>query len=106
RAAFSAVAAWAPTDARAQWPGRRTNGRGVHARPWCSEQPARSPAAPRYAAQARARQGKKRSMRHTRIIVTHYGGPDALRVVEEECPQPKAGEVRGRGLAARVALAP
>lgn len=28
-------------------------------------------------------------MRHTRIIVTHYGGPDALRVVEEECPEPK-----------------
>ena len=25
-------------------------------------------------------------MRHTRIIVTHYGGPDALQVVEEECP--------------------
>ena len=33
-------------------------------------------------------------MRHTRIIVTHYGGPDALRVVEEECPEPKVGEVR------------
>ena len=25
-------------------------------------------------------------MRHTRVIVTHYGGPDALQVVEEECP--------------------
>ena len=23
-------------------------------------------------------------MRHTRIIVTHYGGPDALQVIEEE----------------------
>ncbi len=43
-------------------------------------------------------------MRHTRIIVTHYGGPDALRVVEEECPEPKAGEVRVRVLAAGVAL--
>ena len=31
-----------------------------------------------------ARRGKKRSMRHTRVIVTHYGGPDALRVVEQE----------------------
>src|SRR5687768_5716086 len=30
---------------------------------------------------ASARQGKKMSMRHTRVIVTHYGGPDALRVV-------------------------
>ncbi len=43
-------------------------------------------------------------MRHTRIIVTHYGGPDALQVVEEECPEPKAGEVRVRVLAAGVAL--
>lgn len=43
-------------------------------------------------------------MRHTRIIVTHYGGPDALQVVEEECPKPKAGEVRVRVLAAGVSL--
>src|SRR6266545_5475999 len=43
-------------------------------------------------------------MRHTRIIVTHYGGPDALRVVEEECPEPKAGEVRVRVEAAGVSL--
>ena len=42
-------------------------------------------------------------MRHTRIIVTHYGGPDELLVVEEECPEPKAGEVRVRVLAAGVA---
>jgi NADPH2:quinone reductase len=43
-------------------------------------------------------------MRHTRVIVTHYGGPDALRVVEEECPEPKNGEVRVRVLAAGVSL--
>jgi NADPH2:quinone reductase len=43
-------------------------------------------------------------MRHTRIIVMHYGGPDALRVVEEECPEPKHGEVRVRVLAAGVSL--
>src|SRR5437667_3815639 len=43
-------------------------------------------------------------MRHTRIIVTHYGGPDALRVVEEECPEPKNGEVRVKVLAAGVSL--
>ncbi len=43
-------------------------------------------------------------MRHTRIIVTHYGGPDALRVVEEECPEPKNGEVRVRVLAAGVSM--
>ena len=42
-------------------------------------------------------------MRHLRIIVTHYGGPDELRVVEEDCPEPKDGEVRVRVLAAGVA---
>ena len=43
-------------------------------------------------------------MRHTRVIVTHYGGPDALQVIEEECPEPKDGEVRIRVLAAGVSL--
>ncbi len=43
-------------------------------------------------------------MRHRRIIVAHYGGPDALRVVEEERPEPKQGEVRVRVLAAGVSL--
>jgi len=43
-------------------------------------------------------------VKHTRVIVTHYGGPDALQVVEEECPEPKTGEVRVRVLAAGVAL--
>ena len=43
-------------------------------------------------------------MRHTRVIVTHYGGPDALRVIEEECPEPKSGEVRVRVLTAGVSL--
>jgi NADPH2:quinone reductase len=38
------------------------------------------------------------------MIVTHYGGPDALQVVEEECPEPKRGEARVRVLAAGVAL--
>src|SRR6266542_3670260 len=44
------------------------------------------------------------TMRHTRIIVTHYGGPSALRVVEEECPEPRNGEARVRVLAAGVSL--
>ena len=35
-------------------------------------------------------------MTHTRIIVTHYGGPDALQAIQEECPEPKTGEVRVR----------
>ena len=43
-------------------------------------------------------------MRHTRIIVTHYGGPDVLQVIEEACPEPKSGEVRVRVLAAGVSL--
>jgi NADPH:quinone reductase-like Zn-dependent oxidoreductase len=43
-------------------------------------------------------------VRHMRIIVTHYGGPDALQVIEEECPEPKRGEVRVRVQAAGVAL--
>ncbi|MBI3849975.1 MAG: zinc-binding dehydrogenase [Verrucomicrobia bacterium] len=43
-------------------------------------------------------------MKHTRIIVTHYGGPEAIKVVEEECPGPKPGEVRVRVLAAGVSL--
>jgi NADPH2:quinone reductase len=43
-------------------------------------------------------------MRYTRILVTQYGGPDVLRAVEEECPQPKTGEVRVRVQAAGVAL--
>jgi NADPH:quinone reductase len=43
-------------------------------------------------------------MKHTSIIVTHYGGPDALQVVEEERPNPKNGEVRVRVLAAGVSL--
>ena len=43
-------------------------------------------------------------MKQTRIIVTRYGGPDALQVLEEECPEPKDGEVRVRVLAAGVSL--
>src|SRR5512135_1173515 len=43
-------------------------------------------------------------MKHTRSIVTHYGGPDALQVIEEECPEPRPGEVRVRVLAAGVAM--
>jgi NADPH:quinone reductase-like Zn-dependent oxidoreductase len=43
-------------------------------------------------------------VKHTRIVVSHYGGPDELGVVEEECPEPKAGEVRVRVLAAGVSL--
>src|SRR5512140_3800743 len=43
-------------------------------------------------------------MRQMRVIVTRYGGPDALQVIEEERPEPKAGEARVRVLAAGVSL--
>ena len=43
-------------------------------------------------------------MNHTRIVVNQYGGPDALRLVQEECPAPKPGQVRVKVLAAGVAL--
>jgi len=43
-------------------------------------------------------------MRYRRIIVTRYGGPEELRVAEEECPLPKDGEVRVKVLAAGVSL--
>jgi NADPH:quinone reductase len=43
-------------------------------------------------------------VKHTRILVTHYGGPETLQVVEEECPEPTAGEVRVKVQAAGVAL--
>jgi len=43
-------------------------------------------------------------VRHTRIIVTRYGGPDTLQVIEEERPQPRRGEIRVQVLAAGVSL--
>jgi len=43
-------------------------------------------------------------VKHTRVIVTRYGGPEVLRVVEEECPDPKEGEVRVRVRAAGVSM--
>ena len=43
-------------------------------------------------------------MRHQRIVVYQYGGPDALQLIDEDVPEPKAGEVRVRVLAAGVAM--
>ena len=43
-------------------------------------------------------------MKYTRIVVDHYGGPEELRVAQEELPEPKQGEARGRVLAAGVSL--
>ena len=49
----------------------------------------------------RITEGEKRPAKQN---ITHYGGPDALQVLEEECPEPKDGEVRVRVLAAGVSL--
>jgi NADPH2:quinone reductase len=43
-------------------------------------------------------------MKHMRIVVTRYGGPETMMVVEEERPEPKPDEVRVRVLAAGVSL--
>jgi NADPH2:quinone reductase len=43
-------------------------------------------------------------MINTRVIVNRYGGPDQLQLVEEECPEPREGEVRVKVLAAGVSL--
>jgi NADPH:quinone reductase-like Zn-dependent oxidoreductase len=43
-------------------------------------------------------------MRHTRIVVTRYGGPDVITVIEEDVPVPRAGEARVKVSAAGVGL--
>ena len=43
-------------------------------------------------------------MRHKRIVVVRYGGPEEIRMIEEDIPVPKAGEVRVKVLAAGVSL--
>src|SRR6188472_3352072 len=47
---------------------------------------------------------RSRSMKYKHIVISHYGGPDELRIVEEEFPEPKKGEVRVRVLTAGVSL--
>lgn len=39
-----------------------------------------------------------------RVLVTHYGGPEAITTIEEDIPTPKAGDVRVKVLAAGVSL--
>jgi NADPH2:quinone reductase len=41
-------------------------------------------------------------MKHHRVVVMRHGGPDVLQVVEEDLPDPRAGEVRVKVLAAGV----
>src|SRR5215469_10701085 len=44
------------------------------------------------------------NMRHKRVVVTRYGGPDVITVIEEDIPAPKPDEVRVKVLAAAVSL--
>lgn len=41
-------------------------------------------------------------MKYQRVIVTRHGGPEVLQVVNEDLPEPRAGEVRVKVLAAGV----
>src|SRR5438477_6559261 len=43
-------------------------------------------------------------MRHRRIVISEYGGPDVLHVVEEEAPEPRADEIRVKVLVSGVAM--
>jgi NADPH:quinone reductase-like Zn-dependent oxidoreductase len=40
--------------------------------------------------------------KHRRIVVTQHGGPEVLQVVKEDLPEPQAGEVRVKVLAAGI----
>jgi NADPH2:quinone reductase len=51
---------------------------------------------------AMATNGNKNATKHHRVVVTRHGGPDVLQVVEEDLPEPRAGEVRVKVLAAGV----
>ena len=44
-------------------------------------------------------------MKNTRVVITGHGGPEVLKVIEEEVPEPRAGEVRLRVLVTGVAFA-
>ena len=48
--------------------------------------------------------GSGRQERMKRVIVDHFGGPEVLKVVEDDVPQPGPGEVRVRVLAAGVSF--
>jgi hypothetical protein len=41
-------------------------------------------------------------MKHRRVVVPHHGGPKVLQVIEEDLPEPRAGEVRVKVEAAGV----
>jgi NADPH2:quinone reductase len=45
-------------------------------------------------------------MRHARIVVSRYGGPDALQLLGEERPEPTVSEVRVKVLAIALFVRP
>ena len=42
-------------------------------------------------------------MKYKRVVITRHGGPEVLQVVEDELPEPQAGQVRVKILAAGIA---
>src|SRR5690349_820302 len=43
-------------------------------------------------------------MRHMRVVVAHYGGPEVIRVIGEDVPIPEAGDIRVEVMAGGVRL--
>src|SRR5262249_32442310 len=56
------------------------------------------------AAKLGARPQRSSKMRHQRVVVIRYGGPEVITVAEVDIPSPAAGEVRVKVLAAGVSL--
>ena len=44
-------------------------------------------------------------MKYKRVVISHYGGPENLHLIEDEIPEPRAHEVRVKILTAGVSLA-
>jgi NADPH:quinone reductase-like Zn-dependent oxidoreductase len=44
-------------------------------------------------------------MRIRRVVITKHGGPEVLRLIEDDLPEPKPGEVRVKVLATGVSFA-
>jgi D-arabinose 1-dehydrogenase-like Zn-dependent alcohol dehydrogenase len=44
------------------------------------------------------------SMKNARVIITAHGGPEVLKLIEEDVPEPRAGDVRLKVLATGVAF--
>ena len=45
------------------------------------------------------------AMRNSRVIISAYGGPEVLKLIEEDLPEPSADQVRLKVLATGVAFA-